>query len=156
MAGSIPLHCSLNNTLDRNDKSEHTPQLGECSSDYHCLSGGFIPDISVSPPESNLLRWPLIQKRGARERTDDVLLFRRNKNTSEQSILYSDVVRLKGFEPPTYWFVASHSIQLSYRHIVSHNVIYYITPFRICQGFFQKKLQKIKKSCPCVLDNFFC
>lgn len=92
MAGSIPLHCSLNNTLDRNDKSEHTPQLGECSSDYHCLSGGFIPDISVSPPESNLLRWPLIQKRGARERTDDVLLFRRNKNTSEQSILYSDVV----------------------------------------------------------------
>lgn len=94
MAGSIPLHCSLNNTLDRNDKSEHTPQLGECSSDYHCLSGGFIPDISVSPPESNLLRWPLIQKRGARERTDDVLLFRRNKNTSEQSILYSDVVRM--------------------------------------------------------------
>ena len=117
MAGSIPLHCSLNNTLDRNDKSENTPQLGECSSDYHCLSGGFIPDISVSPPESNLLRWPLIQKRGARERTDDVLLFRRNKNTSEQSILYSDVVRLKGFEPPTYWFVASHSIQLSYSRI---------------------------------------
>ena len=24
------------------------------------------------------------------------------------------MVRLKGFEPPTYWFVASHSIQLSY------------------------------------------
>lgn len=63
MAGSIPLHCSSNNMLDRNDKSEHTPQLGECSSDYHCLSGGFIPDISVSPPESNLLRWPSIQKR---------------------------------------------------------------------------------------------
>ena len=99
MAGSIPLHCSLNNTLDRNDKSEHTPQLGECSSDYHCLSGGFIPDISVSPPESNLLRWPLIQKRGARERTDDVLLFRRNKNTSEQSILYSDVVHHNNSNP---------------------------------------------------------
>ena len=28
---------------------------------------------------------------------------------------YSDVVRRKGLEPPTYWFVASHSIQLSYR-----------------------------------------
>ena len=27
------------------------------------------------------------------------------------------VVRLKGFEPPTYWFVASHSIQLSYSRI---------------------------------------
>ena len=24
---------------------------------------------------------------------------------------------LEGFEPPTYWFVASHSIQLSYKHI---------------------------------------
>ena len=27
------------------------------------------------------------------------------------------LVRLKGFEPPTYWFVASHSIQLSYSRI---------------------------------------
>ena len=31
---------------------------------------------------------------------------------------------LEGFEPATYWFVASHSIQLSYKHI--HNDIYYI------------------------------
>ena len=148
MAGSIPLHCSLNNTLDRNDKSEHTPQLGECSSDYHCLSGGFIPDISVSPPESNLLRWPLIQKRGARERTDDVLLFRRNKNTSEQSILYSDVVRLKGFEPPTYWFVASHSIQLSYRHtfptlIIISQIFMYVNVFFVLQTKLCKILKKI-------------
>ena len=29
----------------------------------------------------------------------------------------SELVRLKGFEPPTYWFVASHSIQLSYSRI---------------------------------------
>ena len=28
------------------------------------------------------------------------------------------LVRLKGFEPPTYWFVASHSIQLSYSRIL--------------------------------------
>ena len=27
------------------------------------------------------------------------------------------MVRLKGFEPPTYWFVASHSIQLSYSRL---------------------------------------
>ena len=25
------------------------------------------------------------------------------------------MVRLEGLEPPTYWFVASHSIQLSYK-----------------------------------------
>ena len=27
------------------------------------------------------------------------------------------LVRRKGLEPPTYWFVASHSIQLSYRRV---------------------------------------
>ncbi len=27
-------------------------------------------------------------------------------------------MRRKGFEPPTYWFVASYSIQLSYRRIL--------------------------------------
>ncbi len=27
------------------------------------------------------------------------------------------LMRRKGFEPPTYWFVASYSIQLSYRRI---------------------------------------
>ncbi len=26
-------------------------------------------------------------------------------------------MRRKGFEPPTYWFVASYSIQLSYRRM---------------------------------------
>ena len=30
------------------------------------------------------------------------------------SIMQNNVVRLEGLEPPTYWFVASHSIQLSY------------------------------------------
>ena len=28
------------------------------------------------------------------------------------------LVRLEGLEPPTYWFVASHSIQLSYRRMI--------------------------------------
>ena len=30
------------------------------------------------------------------------------------------LARLEGLEPPTYWFVASHSIQLSYSRIPSH------------------------------------
>ena len=33
-----------------------------------------------------------------------------------------ELVRLKGFEPPTYWFVASHSIQLSYSRIPKRDV----------------------------------
>ena len=32
------------------------------------------------------------------------------------------LVRAKGFEPPTYWFVASHSIQLSYARIPQRGV----------------------------------
>ena len=32
------------------------------------------------------------------------------------------LVRLKGFEPPTFWFVAKHSIQLSYSRILSQAV----------------------------------
>ena len=32
---------------------------------------------------------------------------------------YIALVRLKGFEPPTFWFVAKHSIQLSYSRIPS-------------------------------------
>ena len=43
------------------------------------------------------------------------------------------LVRRKGLEPPTYWFVASHSIQLSYKRIfgfaVSIQPIYNIIVF---------------------------
>ena len=40
------------------------------------------------------------------------------KNKPEQSGLCSDVARQEGLEPPTFWFVAKHSIQLSYWRIV--------------------------------------
>ncbi len=39
------------------------------------------------------------------------------KNKPEQSELCSDVARSEGFEPPTFWFVAKHSIRLSYERI---------------------------------------
>ena len=44
---------------------------------------------------------------------------------------------LEGFEPPTYWFVASHSIQLSYKHIVLTTI--YILPLfiSIVKAFFE-------------------
>ena len=44
---------------------------------------------------------------------------------------YGVLVRQEGLEPPTYWFVASHSIQLSYwRTFQLYN---YITPYAFSQ-----------------------
>ena len=51
----------------------------------------------------------------------------------------SYLVRRKGLEPPTYWFVASHSIQLSYRRISSLSLMrsYIIArAFEKCKCFF--------------------
>ena len=46
------------------------------------------------------------------------------------------MVRRKGLEPLTYWFVASHSIQLSYRRIALE---YNSTRCSKMQVFFSKK-----------------
>ena len=35
----------------------------------------------------------------------------------KRNLVCDELVRLKGFEPPTFWFVAKHSIQLSYSRI---------------------------------------
>ncbi len=43
------------------------------------------------------------------------------------------MVRQEGLEPPTFWFVARHSIQLSYwRECEYHNII----PLQVCQRLF--------------------
>ena len=49
------------------------------------------------------------------------------------------LVRQKGLEPPTYWFVASHSIQLSYWRILHSQVLKYnSTGILKMQAFFYK------------------
>ena len=55
------------------------------------------------------------------------------------------VACLEGFEPPTYWFVASHSIQLSYRHICLTTLFIIAHLFAFVKGFFKKILKKSKK-----------
>ena len=49
------------------------------------------------------------------------------------------MVRRKGFEPPTFWFVAKHSIQLSYRRICDFLSPEYDTTISVkSQQFFEK------------------
>ena len=43
--------------------------------------------------------------------------FQRTKIAKQINICFAILVRWKGLEPPTYWFVASHSIQLSYQRV---------------------------------------
>ena len=46
------------------------------------------------------------------------------------------LVREKGFEPPTFWFVAKHSIQLSYWRIALLTLKYDSTDFLKKQALF--------------------
>ncbi len=55
-------------------------------------------------------------------------MWKQNNRLLKPCDFRSLLVRLKGFEPPTYWFVASHSIQLSYSRI------------SLCWRFFTRSL----------------
>ena len=48
------------------------------------------------------------------------------------------MVRRKGLEPLTYWFVASHSIQLSYRRIALKRLSILAQAKEKCKSFFSK------------------
>ena len=62
------------------------------------LQSEYFRFSTKSQPSEAVVIW----KGGARERADDVLLFHRNKRTSEQSGLCSDVVPVVGLEPTRY------------------------------------------------------
>ena len=64
----------------------------------------------------------------------DMFLLRKRKATRNGLLL---LARWKGLEPPTFWFVAKHSIQLSYQRI-SHLPGYITTNERYCQGLRTK------------------
>ncbi len=51
------------------------------------------------------------------------------------------LVRQKGLEPPTFWFVAKHSIQLSYWRIALSALDYSSTPLLKMQAFFSKTVK---------------
>ena len=96
--------------------------------------------VQVPPPAPNALffgkgRFFVFR---LREKYNAVKIEKKEPFESLQTATFA-VACLEGFEPPTYWFVASHSIRLSYRHIVSHNMIYYITNKSLCQAFLSKK-----------------
>ena len=47
------------------------------------------------------------------------MLAKRNDAVRKNRIISRLLARLEGLEPPTYWFVASHSIQLSYKRVLN-------------------------------------
>ena len=62
-----------------------------------------------------------------------------NKKAIRYKYLMAFLVRWKGLEPPTYWFVASHSIQLSYQRVYVLHFLCFNTITQIkskCNTFF--------------------
>ncbi len=62
---------------------------------------------------------------------------------------------LEGFEPPTYWFVASHSIQLSYKHTSFNDLIIIAYPTMKVKQFFDIRMYALiyVKMLACIYKN---
>ena len=87
-------------------KSKHIPYSNKLPSQFVTNT----PYVSPLPTKSKTL-W------GPRNKEYSRTLSQHNKNEEHSKEHSSFLVRWKGLEPPTYWFVASHSIQLSYQRI---------------------------------------
>ena len=62
------------------------------------------------------------------------MVFNKKSRPDDSDRLF--LARLKGLEPLTYWFVASHSIQLSYRRITLFSPINIAKFERKVKAFF--------------------
>ena len=76
--------------------------------------------VADGDEKTSLLETPRSQTAARRLRRFDepagvLTLSARTKKASLSTCFF--MVRRKGFEPPTFWFVAKHSIQLSYRRL---------------------------------------
>ncbi len=67
----------------------------------------------------------------------------KRKKTTHFCVIFI-VACLEGFEPPTYWFVASHSIQLSYKHISLTTILIIAHPMANVNTFFENQRFKQK------------
>ena len=97
-------------TLSQHNKNEehskeHSSFLVRCRSRH---------SVSKGPPDLSPKFFRFAQNLDTRVRVPTT---RNNKKAIRYKYLMAFLVRWKGLEPPTYWFVASHSIQLSYQRV---------------------------------------
>lgn len=112
----------------------------DCAPRHSAGGAFFVPGIKQSPENKNT---PCKAAECAGKRRQFIQpaqlwgLLQKKKKHSEYCAF---LVRQEGLEPPTFWFVAKHSIQLSYWRILITNQLIYIIIFRPscqedCQNF---------------------
>ena len=144
-----PRDCRVGLRPPRNDKPlAFTVLSTACSERQHCAGPGCpLPYRVCTVGES-------AQKFAADNGSAIAALLFRSPGIKNNLCLTAKVilVRRKGLEPPTYWFVASHSIQLSYRRVRTQRApIYYHNAPQIASTFFENR-EKFSAA-PLVLDK---